>query len=721
MKIGIITLFHENYNYGAVLQAYALQKAIESIGNTAEIIDYDRTVEPIDSINNSLSLKLINKIRTLRTYGDVYNLLHILSSNKRFLADIQKRRNEFEKFYREYLKVSKYYNLGTIFTANNEYDGFICGSDQIWRPSSFDANFYLSFADKKKIRISYAASLGVKNLSSASEKEIVSRIGKLDAVSVREIETAELLNQFNLNVKVNLDPTLLWNKQFWNEVAVETHYKKKSYILCYFIGENNANRNLAKKIARIKKMPLVAIPGISRIMPYDFHYADINETGASPNEFLGLIRDAALVVTDSFHACAFSVQFETPFVVTERFASKDVNSMNGRIYDLLKMFDLEKQLIRRGQTIRSDILNKIEPNYSKYEILKKDSWKYLQENLPVEYIGTTNVSTLPVAVYAAQCKEKRIRIKSSSGGIFYCLAKHIIMRSGIVISCRLDEQGKAIHDICTSMNDLFGFMTSKYVQSDIRDTFTSVAEYLKKGIEVLFVGTPCQVEGLQSYLMAKKINTKKLFSVDIICHGVPSPYVWNEYLKGVVSTNNKNHVKVNFRHKHYGWRKFSMCIENGRGKRYLKDKSTDLYLRAFLNNAFLRPSCYQCRFKSLKHVSDLTLGDFWHFDQVKSSIKDDDTGMSLVISQNEKGEQLLKTLNEEILLDSMSYEVVSKANKNMFLSARICSVRRTFFKNYELFKKEYLGNDSMQVYLNKLFGESIADKIKKIIKRIVRK
>lgn len=275
------------------------------------------------------------------SYGDVYNLLHLFSSKAPYLPGINERKRRFKEFYQKNLNVSRYYNLGTIYSANNDYDAFVCGSDQVWRPGSFDPNYYLTFAVSGKKKISYAASLGVQRLSGAANDMMVPLIEKLDAISVREQEAANILKECGIDALVTLDPTLLWNRNFWENVATKTNLEKGKYIFCYFIGENNSNREIAKKIAKIKGLPLVAIPGVSRLLPYDFEYADINMTEAGPDEFLGMVRDAAVVVTDSFHACVFSTIFEVPFVAVERFSAKDANSMNGRIYDFLATFGLE--------------------------------------------------------------------------------------------------------------------------------------------------------------------------------------------------------------------------------------------------------------------------------------------------------------------------------------------------------------------------------------------
>lgn len=720
MKVGIITLFHDNYNYGAALQAFALQKAIESIGNEAEIIDYDRTAEPIDATDESTIQKIKRKFSTIHTFGDIYDLTRIVGSKQQYWDGVEARKEGFARFYSKYMKVSKYYNLGTISSANQQYDAFVCGSDQVWRPSSFDPNFFLAFADQKKKKISYAASLGVKKLSTSASQKIVPLINDLDALSVREKEACDLLREHGLKTSITLDPTLLWDKSFWNSIAVDAKLTKKKYILSYLIGENNVNRVIAKKISKKLGLRLVAIPGVSRYLPYDFKYADINMVEAAPDEFIGLIRDAAFVVTDSFHACVFSTIFETPFVALERFAKNDVNSMNGRIYNFLQLFGLENQLIHSGEVIDGKITTSIYPKHKDYNKQREFSWLYLKNNLPIDFITSKEYHEIPMGVYAVQTTNKEIRKNSSSGGVFYELAHKILSENGVVVACKLNDLGKAVHDACFSIDELHLFMTSKYVQSDMSEAVKIVNYYLKNRKKVLFVGTPCQTAGLMNYLCLEKINTENLICVDFICHGVPSPYVWQEYLKGISYNHNAKAVKANFRNKRYGWRNFSMLIEIEDSVTYLNDKENDLFLQGFLNNLFLRPSCYNCHFKTLKHDVDITLGDFWHFENVESTIKDDNTGVSLVITQSQKGDSIIHDLETRLLIDKMPLEIVSKANKNMFLSAKIDSRRSSFFTSYELFKKKYKGSNAMQIFLKNTIHDSLITRLKKKIKKIRR-
>lgn len=724
-KIGIVTLFHDNYNYGAALQAFALQKAIEKLGHEACIIDYKRCIEPIPDDDSFESKKSFAEKLHIKTKGDFINICLYPFTRKYGDRLLENRKIKFKKFYERNLNVSRLYDIATIYSANEEFDAFICGSDQIWRPSSYDPNFFLDFADKIKLRISYAASMGVKILSENSKKVMVPLIDGLTYISVREEEAKSALkDKCNSDIQVVLDPTLLWGEDFWKKYSkLPSGIAKGKYIFCYLIGENNANRDLAKYFARNMNLPLITIPGVSRVQAYDFMYADMNLTEAGPEEFLGLIQNAALIITDSFHACVFSIIFHKKFYAVERFDKNDANSMNGRIYDLLNLFGLEKQLIssKDESTEQKECVS----NMMKYNEKLSFSWSYLKNALEnVGYVQPAHSYKLP-HTYACQSLSLDVRMKSSSGGIFYHLAQRTIDKGGKVIACRLDAHGVAKHNICNSMDEIEPFLTSKYVQSQIGEMYVEADKIIRQNIELLFVGTPCQIQGLLNYLSMKNTSTNNLVAVDFVCHGVPSPSVWSEYYAELKSCSDNENSTVNFRSKSKGWKNSSLRVESCNTIReaakplYESDKESDMYIRGFLNNLFLRPSCYNCRFKSIIHSSDLTLGDFWHYENCQADLIDDDTGISLVVAQSKRGYDVINEL-DSIDTQEVPCSVISYANKNMLRSAHWNKKRESFFDNYNKYKQTYCGKQPMITYLNICMKDSTRTKLKKILKKVVR-
>lgn len=321
----------------------------------------------------------------------------------------------------------------------------------------------------------------------------------------------------------------------------------------------------------------------------------------------------------------------------------------------------------------------------------------------------------PVTCYAAKNPDEEIRMKSSSGGIFTMLAEKVIEKGGVVFGARFDENWNVVHDYTESLAGIGLFRGSKYVQSRIGDCFRKAKQFLDDDREVLFSGTPCQVAGLKRFLRKDYTN---LLAVDIICHGVPSPMLWRRYLKEM-NPENLSLSAVSFRDKSTGWKHFSFHAKGiQEGDECSIQKGTlfeDTYLRLFLNNICLRPSCHKCPSRSGKGNSDVTIADFWGIDGVDPEF-DDNKGISLVLPYSAKGYEAVNSL----ALDKKekSIAVDPRCNPNLHKDCLIPKYRRYFFKKLK-------GN---RVSLHKLLAavekpsrlRVLAWKIKETIKRILK-
>lgn len=227
--------------------------------------------------------------------------------------------------------------------------------------------------------------------------------------------------------------------------------------------------------------------------------------------------------------------------------------------------------------------------------------------------------------------------KSQSGGAFYAIATHIIANGGIVYGAAFTDDWKVVHKKANDANSLEMLRMSKYVQSDMRGVFAQVKEELKKGFTVLYSGTACQVAGLKSYLPNK--FHENLYCVDIVCHGVPSPKFWNDYIIYLQKSRKSKIVKACFRDKRFGWHgaRESFLFDNGREE--FRRTNNYLYFAGYT----MRDSCSQCHYTNLKRVGDITLGDHWGVP--KDSPYEDDKGLSLVIVNSKKGLQLFENAN----------------------------------------------------------------------------
>lgn len=309
-------------------------------------------------------------------------------------------------------------------------------------------------------------------------------------------------------------------------------------------------------------------------------------------------------------------------------------------------------------------------------------------------------------------KDEEIRKHSSSGGVFSLIAEYIIKDSGVVFGVAFDENWQVKHSYTDKVEELYRFRGSKYVQSTIGDTYKKVKEFLESGMKVLFTGTPCQIEGLKSYLQKEYDN---LYTQDIICHGVPSPKVYNKYLK--YQNNiflNKVIKQIEHRNKDNGWQDFNMKITYDNID-YIKSHNKDTFMQAFLRDTILRDSCYNCHFKKKNRNSDITLADFWGINNVLPEMNDD-KGTSLVIINSEKGNEILENIKDKIICRSVDFETAIKYNPSMTKSAKKDIKREEFFNNIDNIRFDKLVNK----YTSSpgLF-EKMLSKSKRIIKKII--
>lgn len=285
--------------------------------------------------------------------------------------------------------------------------------------------------------------------------------------------------------------------------------------------------------------------------------------------------------------------------------------------------------------------------------------------------------------YAAYTLDESIRNASSSGGIFSELAKRILEQNGVVFGCVLNEQMQARHIWIDTMRDLYKLQGSKYVQSEIGETYIQCAEFLKQGTKVLFSGTPCQIEGLYRYLecVSDSKDMEHLYTQDFICHGVASPTVWNDYME-LKKRNGNKITDVKFRDKSEGWSHYALLIKFSDGSEVRETVNESVWSRGFLNNLYLRPSCYECKCKKVNRKSNITLADFWGIERVVPELADD-KGVSLMLVHSKKGIELMEDIRDRIYLKETDFEQAIKENSSMIKSAKMDAKRRKrFFRIY---------------------------------------
>lgn len=281
---------------------------------------------------------------------------------------------------------------------------------------------------------------------------------------------------------------------------------------------------------------------------------------------------------------------------------------------------------------------------------------------------------VPIACFAAISNDTEIRLKSSSGGVFSQLAKAILNKGGVVFGARFDDSFAVIHSYTETEEGLAPFRGSKYSQSDLHGAYAQVDSFLKENRPVLFTGTPCQIAGLRGYLRGKMADN--LYLASIVCHGVPSPRVWKEYLESI--TGGARPTEVNMRNKENGWSQYRMTIRRD-GLDFLNEQAAEIpFMRAFLYNLTLRPSCYTCHFRG-NHGSDLTLGDYWGIEDVHPELSDN-KGTTLILIYTEKGRHLIEKL--DIKLKESRYEDALRGNPSIIYASPEPVERPLFWRSF---------------------------------------
>lgn len=321
----------------------------------------------------------------------------------------------------------------------------------------------------------------------------------------------------------------------------------------------------------------------------------------------------------------------------------------------------------------------------------------------------------PLSFQAAKNPDEEVRLKSSSGGIFSMLAEAVIRNGGVIFGARFNENWEVVHGYSETMEGIAAFRGSKYVQSRIGGCYREAEAFLKGGRKVLFSGTPCQIAGLRHYLRKDYPN---LVTVDLICHGVPSPGVFRQYLneeknrlarkrdgKNTVSFRpipsvpereglsayGETEIKaVSFRDKRKGWKKFSFVLvlslqgdsrrrENSVSFSYTQTLHENAFLRGFLRDLYLRPSCHACPAKAGKSGSDITIADFWGIENYHPEF-DDDKGCGLVLLNTEKGAEIYRNLPIDGF--AVSFEEALAGNPSMLRSVGVPKLRKEFWRRF---------------------------------------
>lgn len=315
--------------------------------------------------------------------------------------------------------------------------------------------------------------------------------------------------------------------------------------------------------------------------------------------------------------------------------------------------------------------------------------------------------------YAVMNNNEVTRSNSTSGGFFSVLANYVLEKEGYVIGASFNDQYVVKHIIIDKKSDLHKLMGAKYSQSELGNIFSRTKKLLDENKYVLFSGTPCQVGGLKAYL---RNEYAKLLTVDLVCHGVPSPKVWESYVKYRSNKDNSGLLpsRINLRSKSSGWSKYKYSIEfDYENFKYSCVNYNDLFMKVFVGNYCLRQSCSNCSFKGIHRVSDFTLGDYWGvWDQLPEM--DDNKGTSLVFVHGKKAQDIFELVSRQIKYQSVDTEISISMNPSMIISSTANKNRNAFLKEINDVDFEELVNK----YLNSSCNNDLIFKIKSKIKKL---
>lgn len=318
----------------------------------------------------------------------------------------------------------------------------------------------------------------------------------------------------------------------------------------------------------------------------------------------------------------------------------------------------------------------------------------------------TSLNMVTPKAYAVRHKSIEEVLKSRSGATFVAISDYILEHGGVVYGVGYKDHFRVAHKRATTKEERDEFRGSKYVQSDLTGVFRHIKDDLKSGLLVLFSGTPCQTSGLNAFVGHKLRD--KLILIDIVCHGVPSPYIWRDYITYLEKKHDDSIIAVNFRDKEpFGWRdhRETFVLKN-KGK---IDSKT--YSDIFYKHIMFRHSCGLCHFTNLKRPSDLTLADFWGWEKNVPEMNKDDKGISLVIVNTSKGWSLLESVKESLLTKEV--DIKNCMQPNLQHPSYIHPCRMTFEKDYQ--KKGF------SYVIQKDYRDTLLLKIQRKINRLAEK
>lgn len=752
-KIGIVTLFRDNY--GSELQCYATKHYLEGLGYKCDVLyeelkGADKIFNKLFGWSDTLIKSVLypdywknrTEMRSAKKIAD--NSLSIESQNDLdyFAETILQPKGVEHRLLKKQL-------------FRESYKYFICGSDQVWNGANRITGFrFLDFADDDQ-KIALSPSFGMDHIKKYNIRRFKKSISKFKYLSARESTgvriIADLVGQ---EVPQLTDPVVLLKPEEWEEFSSCGLYINEPYIFVHFL--DSLSQTALYRIQYIADMTKCKIICFAYPQKEYENFTNWQFVDGDPRDYVNLIRRASYVCTDSFHSTYFSIIFEKAFFTFKRNYqhSNSQNSRIETLLNLYganSHYIMEDSVINIEAEGKCKFQKKVDKERERLSKYLKVSICYnsCNEDIPLvtprlktadECVGCMGcaqvcrhsaISTvcsdfgyrLPFVekekcIQCRQCEKvcsmpllcsseqftksyiafnKDIEMKniSASGGTFSGIAKAFIEQGGVVIGAKLFfNEGIAYckHILIDNVDDLPSILGSKYVESDLSDVYGCIRKTLSDGIKLLFCGTSCQVAAVYKYLKVKKMSLENLFTIDLICHGVPGIELFRSYIRYIEKKYSAKVESFAFRKKMEGNIEYIEQIEL-RSRAGIKEEisipmAESAYYKMFMGFESYRDVCYHCEYANIDKVADITVGDYFEArDDYPDFFRDDNNCLNnyinTLIVHNTKGQQLIESFGKELNLIEVSTRKVQMAHRQLCSPSSYSHIRINAMEAYK--------------------------------------
>ena len=724
-RVALVTFFRDNY--GSALQCYATKTFLQNKGYECDVLyEYSYGFEKVKNRIYYLSkIALCSLI-----YRDfTKNRKEIKRSESK--STLSKESKIHLDWFCETVLQPKgvEYSLLKEKRFADEYNCFIAGSDQIWGGGYLVRPFmFLEFApDEKKIAL--CPSFGVETIKKFNVRHFKKSISKFPKLSVREKSGQRIISELTRReVPILSDPVMLLNADEWHDFAKNSSIRNQNYIFVHYLGTpNEAAIQCINQIATTFGLNILCF--VNNYSEYNKLKAHTFIEG-SPYDYVSLIENASFVCTDSFHTSHFSIIFNRKFFTFDRNYGHH-NKQSTRIHNLFSTYECSERFI--NDTAISEELLKATPDFDAIKGIKtKEIRDYLLDSLPqvplikadtelksekkctgcmacaavcpkdaisttysefgyripvvdnskcvhcrlcakVCRLALTHSKSITSDTYIAYNINSDMRLQSASGGVFSGLAKSFIEHGGVVAGSNLSSENGEVtvkHIIVDNENDLTLLLGSKYVESDCSSVYRQIEVQLKKGTAVLFCGTSCQIKALYSYLEIRHISANALYTIDLICHGVPGIKLLRDYLSETgFKLDNISDLK--FRTKNNGIINYQFLGKTSNSDIMTIPASHSSYYDLFLHSDSYRDQCYRCEYANDNKPGDITIGDYFEARRdypelfQKDGILANSDYLNCLLVNSDKGQELLKAYGNQLKLHSVSRKRVQLSHSNL--------------------------------------------------------